>query len=191
MAATVSLPITFCVRDGWRRAAASRRPVQRLGGKIDARRDHAALVVAVLARRCRRWWPCRNRPRSARPCSAACAATALTSRSAPTASGRSALDLHAEIDSRIAHDQGLAFEIAAAKLAQIEQRGRHHGRDDGGVEIGEAEPFQRQKRFSSTAYSSAVRAVSVTARHSARIVLPSWTAKTMLVLPASMASSMA
>ena len=44
---------------------------------------------------------------------------------------------------------------------------------------------------SSTAYSSAVLVVSVTLRHSARVSVPSWTAKTILVLPASIQRSMA
>jgi hypothetical protein len=42
---------------------------------------------------------------------------------------------------------------------------------------------------SHTAYSSAVRAVLVVARHCARTLSPSQMAKTMLVLPASMARS--
>ena len=74
----------------------------------------------------------------------------------------------------IADHQRLALEIFAAELAQVEQRRRHHGGDDGGVEIGEGEAFQRQQlAAASTAYSSAVRVVSVTARHWARISSPS------------------
>ena len=42
------------------------------------------------------------------------------------------LNLDAEIDVGIAHHDRLAFEISAAEHPQIEQRGRHDGRDDGG-----------------------------------------------------------
>src|SRR5438094_4367258 len=44
--------------------------------------------------------------------------------------------------------------------------------------------------MSQAAYSSAVRLVLVAARHWARIASPSQTAKTILVFPASIASSM-
>src|SRR6185312_1786933 len=52
------------------------------------------------------------------------------------------IGLDAEIEGRIPHDQRLAFQVGAAKGPQIEQHRRHHGGDDGGIQIGEGELFQ-------------------------------------------------
>ncbi len=52
---------------------------------------------------------------------------------------------YAELDVGIADDDRLAFQVAAAKLAQVEQRRGHDGRDDRRVEIAEAEALKLQE----------------------------------------------
>jgi hypothetical protein len=55
------------------------------------------------------------------------------------------IGLHAQIDGRIAHNQGLAFEIAPAQITQIEQQGRHDRGDDRAIQIAKVEPFEHKQ----------------------------------------------
>ena len=118
--------------------------VQRLDGQIGARRDHAAVEIAVLGHDVeigggaeihhdhRALVALMRRHRVAQPVGA--------HRFGPVDIG-----LDAQVQRRIAHQQRLGLEIFAAHVAQIEQHRRHHRGDDGGIQVGEGQAFQRQQ----------------------------------------------
>ena len=100
-------------------------------------------------------------------------------------------DLEAPVE-RGARDQRLDAEPVAAEPAQMIQRGRHHGADHRGGDLGRASG--RHGRAASSArrrIRPRCAAASVAMRQMPRQAAPSWTAKTTLVLPPSTTSSMA
>ena len=141
-------------------------------------------------RRCRKWWRCRNRPRSPRPCSAHAPPPCCTSRSAPTVSGRSTLSLMPRSDAGSPTSSG-------SHLRYLRQRSRRSNSAAGttvammaAVEIGEGQAFQRQQLAQPARHIRRRCAASGSRRAIGRASCRRrQTAKTMLVLPASMASS--
>ena len=103
------------------------------------------------------------------------------------------VDAHfdAELQAVLADHHRLAADVAAREVAQIEQRLRHDGGDDAGVDVGERRAAQRHDLRRATArIRRRCGVVSVEARHCARQVWPSQMANLVLVLPTSMARSM-
>ena len=92
-----------------------------------------------------------------------------------------------------ARDDRLLPEIFLREHGQVVERARHDGGDDDAPDVGLGDSLRAPSNWCShTAYSSAVRRGSVAIRQRVRISPPSATsAKTTLVFPASIASSMA
>src|ERR1700735_2288772 len=116
-------------------------------------------------------------------------ATALTSRSAPTSSGWASLMPMPRSTSRSPTISGGVLKYRLASCTRLKTAsGTTLAMMQASISPG-TRPFSPISWVSQTAYSSAVRLVSVEARHAPLSPSPSKTAKTKLVLPASMASS--
>ena len=118
MQATVSVPITCLAAARRRCAAAARRPLQRLDRQVDAGRDDAAAVVAVLVDHVEGGGGAEIDDDQRRPGIAHAGADRVADAVGADLAGRSIL--MPRIDVGLADDQRLAVADSAAEPAQVE-----------------------------------------------------------------------